>query len=265
MSSPLASVRPSAHVPDQVFVKAHRSGQAAVFDGLVQAVHALHLFRAVHHGRKADHAVADVLIEAGIRRPSHHIGAGRAAGEGLGDGLFHGPEGIAGDVRGLSIIGGMEDFHGQLVLFRQLFQDGQALLHPLVGNEAQVRAQRRLLRHDVEGVRAGLHGEGDRRADHGPSLGADHGQHLEQHRFKQPEVPKHQPQREGGVGRQGLKHGRNLPGHAPLEYRFGFHFMDEVRQAGDRGVGLGRTGMAAVGRGAQQHVRLALFKHADPI
>ena len=39
--------------------------------------------------------------------------------------------------------------------------------------------------------------------------------------------------------------------------------MDEVRQAGDRGVSLGRAGVAAVGRGPQQHVRLALFKHAE--
>ena len=67
---------PSGQAADQVLIEIHRAGKTAVFDVLVDAVHALHLLRAVDHGRKPDHVVTDGLVEAGVG------GAGMPGGRG---------------------------------------------------------------------------------------------------------------------------------------------------------------------------------------
>ena len=74
---------------DEILVEIDRAGQAAVLDVLIDAMHALHLFRAVDHGGEAHAAVADLLIEVRVRCTGHDIGADRQTGERLADDPLH--------------------------------------------------------------------------------------------------------------------------------------------------------------------------------
>ena len=226
-------------------------------------MHALHLLRAVDHGGEAHAAVADLLIEVCIRRAGHDIGADGQAGERLADDPLHLAERLAVDVHGLGVVVRVHDLHLQTVLFGEPADDGKALLLALMRDEAHVRTQRRLLRQDVVRVRAGLHRERDRRAQHGPRLRRHTRQHDLHQRGKQPEVAHHEPQAERCIRRQTREHGRDLGQELLAKRRVLFHIRHERGQARDGGVRRRGTGVTAGAAGSELHVRLALFEHAD--
>ena len=68
---------------DEIFVKAHGTGQAVVFNVFIQTVHALHLLGTIDHRRKADAAFAHRLIKLRVGSTGHDVGADRKSGEGL--------------------------------------------------------------------------------------------------------------------------------------------------------------------------------------
>ena len=248
---------------DEILVEIDRTGQAAVLDVFVDAVHPLHLLRAVDHRRKAHAAVADLLIEVRICRAGHDIGTDGQPRERLPDDALHLTKRLAVNVHRFRVIVRVHDLHLQTMLFGESANDGQALLLALVRNEAQICAQRRLLRQDIVSIRTGLHGERDRRAQHGPRLCRHARQHNLHQRRKQPEVAHHEPQAKRRIRRQPREHGRDLGQKLFAKRRVALHIRHERGQAGNGGVRRRGTGVAAGAAGRELHVRLALFKHAD--
>lgn len=113
-----------------------------------------HLLRAVDHGREADAAFADGLVELRVGRAGHDIRARGKAREGLADDARKERKRLAVDIdRGRKIIR-VEHLGRKSVLFGKRLDDGETFLFALMGDKAHVGAQRRLLRDDIVGVGA---------------------------------------------------------------------------------------------------------------
>ena len=249
--------------PDQVLVEVHRAGEAVVLDVLVDAVHALHLFRFIDDRGETDAAVADLLVEVRVGGAGHDVRRVRQAGERLLDGGDRPFPGFAFYVEGRGIVvRAVHDLHLEVVLLGDLPDDAEALLHALVRNEPHVGAHGGLLGQDVERRRAGLFREGDGRLQHGARLVGEQGQHLQKQRLEQPHVAEEKAQREARVGRQVFEHSLDFRRHILLIRVLCLHLVHERGEAGDRRVLRRRAGVAAAGTGGEQYIALALFKDA---
>ena len=247
---------------DEVLVEAHGAGEAVVLQVLVGGVQGGHLLGAVDHRGEAD-AVGEVaLIEAGVGGAGHDVGDGGQAREGMGDGRLHGPEGLAVDVGGGRIVVGVDHGHLQIMLLRQLFEDGQGLLLTLMGDVADVGADGSGPGQDVVRLGAGGHGEGHGGLEHGGGGGADGGQGQLQDGPEEPQVPQHQLQGEGAIGRETAEHGGHLGQELLLEGVF-VHVTHEGREPVDGGVLPWGAGVAAPAAGGEIHVGAALLKDAQ--
>ena len=166
------------------------------------------------------------------------------------------------DVGGGRIVVGVDHGHLQIMLLRQLFEDGQGLLLTLMGDVADVGADGSGPGQDVVGLGAGGHGEGHGGLEHGGGGGADGGQGQLQDGPEEPQVPQHQLQGEGAIGRETAEHGSHLGQELLLEGVF-VHVTHEGGEPVDGGVLPWGAGVAAPAAGGEIHVGAALLKDAQ--